>query len=102
MEMKMINKRDESKGLTKMEKLIKDQNGKMENNGKITDLKDENRDEKNDKRNYGNCYQCSATQLILYDLGVRNYSMVNESSFIGEFNELWIGDYYGWFKIVEY
>ena len=71
-----------------MEKLIKYQNGKMENDGKITELKDENRDEKNDKRNYGNCYQCSATQLILYDLVVRNYSMVNESNFIGEFDDL--------------
>ena len=56
---------------------------------------------KNDKRNYGNCYQCSATQLILYDLGVRNYSMVNESNFIGEFDGLWIVDYAEWFKIVE-
>ena len=43
----------------KMEKLIKYQNGKMENNGKVTELKDENRDEEKDTRNYGNCYQCS-------------------------------------------
>ena len=60
----------------------------MENNGKITELKDENRDEKNDKRNYGNCYQCSATRLMLYDLGVGNYSKVNESNFIDELDEL--------------
>ena len=73
------------KGQGKMEKLIKDQNGKMENNGKIMELRDENRDEKNDKRIYGNCYQCSATQLMLYDLGVGNYSKINESNFIGEF-----------------
>ena len=29
------------KGLAKMEKLIKDQNGKMENNGNVPELKDE-------------------------------------------------------------
>ena len=45
------------KDSAKMEKLIKDQNGKMENNGKVTDLKDENRDEDKDTRDYGNCYQ---------------------------------------------
>ena len=32
---------NEMKGLAKMEKLIKDQNGKMENNGNVTKLKDE-------------------------------------------------------------
>ena len=61
-----------------------------------------NRDEKNDKRIYGNCYQCSATQLMLYGLDVGNYSKINESNFIGEIDELWIGDYAGWFKIVEF
>ena len=62
---------NEMKGLAKIEKLIKDQNGKMENNGKVMELKNENRDEKNDKRAYGNCYQCSATQLMLYGFGCR-------------------------------
>ena len=37
--MEVINKRDARTG--KVEKLIKDQNGKMENNGNITELKDE-------------------------------------------------------------
>ena len=32
---------NEMKGLAKMEKLMKDQNGKMENNGNVTELKDE-------------------------------------------------------------
>ena len=41
------------KDSAKMEKLIKDQNGKMENNGKVTELKDENQDEEKDTRNYG-------------------------------------------------
>ena len=47
---------------------------------------------KNDKRAYGNCYQCSATQLMLYGLDVGNYSKINESNFIGDNDELWIGD----------
>ena len=47
-----------------------------------------NRDEKNDKRAYGNCYQCSATQLMLYGLDVGNYAMINESNFIGDNDQL--------------
>ena len=58
----------------KMEKLIKYQNGKMENNGNGTELKDENRDEDKDKRNYGIAISAYATQLILYDLGVNRLS----------------------------
>ena len=65
-------------------------------------LKDEKSRWENDKRIYGNCYQCSATQLMLYDLGVGNYSNINESNFIDEIDELWFGDYAGWFKIVEF
>ena len=60
----------------------------MENNGKVTELKDENRDEKNDKRIYGNCDQCSATQLMLYGSDIGNYAKINESNFIGEIYEL--------------
>ena len=36
-----VENKNEIKGLAKMEKLIKDQNGKMENNGKMVELKDE-------------------------------------------------------------
>ena len=61
-----------------------------------------NRDKENDKRIYGNCYQCSATQLMLYGRDVGNYSKINESNFIGEIDELRIGDYAGWYKIVEF
>ena len=51
--------------------------------------------------NYGIAISAFATQLILYDLGVGNHSMVNESNLIGEFDDLWIGDHAEWFKIVE-
>ena len=61
-----------------------------------------NRDEKNDKRIYGNCYQCSATQLMLYGMDIANYSKINKSNFIDEVDELWIGDYAVWYKIVEF
>ena len=44
----------------------------------------------------------STTQLVLYGLDVGNYSKINESSFIGEIDELWIGDNAGWYKIVEF
>ena len=74
----------------------------MENNGKVTDLKDENRDEDKDTRNYGICYQSFCYTAETLWLGVGNYAMVNESNFIDEFDELWIGDYDGWFKIVEF
>ena len=53
-------------------------------------------------RIYGNCYQCSATQLMLYGLDIENYSKINESNFIGDNDELWIGDNAGWYKIVEF
>ena len=39
---------------------------------------------------------------ILYGLDVRNYSKINESNFIGDIDELWIGDNAGWYKIVEF
>ena len=67
---------------------MKNQNGKMENNGKVTELKDENRDEDKDTRNYEIAIRAFATQLRLYDLGIGNYAMVNESNFIGEFDDL--------------
>ena len=44
----------------------------------------------------------SATQLILYGLDVWNYSKINESNFIGDINELWIGDNAVWYKIIEF
>ena len=65
-------------------------------------MKDENQDEEKDTRNYGIAISALATQLILYDLGIGNYAMLNESNFIGEFDDLWIGDYDVWFKIVEF
>ena len=30
------------------------------------------------------------------DLGIENYATVNESNFIGDIDELWIGDYARW------
>ena len=38
----------------------------------------------------------------LYGLDVGNYSKINESNFIGDNDELWIGDNAGWYKIVEF
>ena len=67
----------------KMEKLMKNQYGKS---GKIMEI----------------AISASATQLILYGLDVRNYSKINESNFIGDIDELWIGDNAGWYNIVEF
>ena len=39
---------------------------------------------------------------LLYGLDVRNYSKINESNFIGDNDELWIGDNAGWYKIVKF
>ena len=39
---------------------------------------------------------------LLYGLEVGNYSKINESNFIGDNDELWIGDNAGWYKIVEF
>ena len=39
---------------------------------------------------------------LLYGLDVGNYSKINESNFIGDIDELWIGDNAGWYKIVEF
>ena len=39
---------------------------------------------------------------LLYGLDVGNYSKINESNFIGDIDELWIGDNARWYKIVEF
>ena len=39
---------------------------------------------------------------LLYGLDVGNYSKINESNFIGDIYELWIGDNVGWYKIDEF
>ena len=43
-----------------------------------------------------------ATKLDTLWLGYRKLLKDNESNFIDEFDELWIGDNAGWYKIVEF
>ena len=39
---------------------------------------------------------------VLYSLNVGKYSKINESNFIGDIDELWIGDNARWYKIIEF